>query len=54
MVDMGGRDIDGLEKFGHKMEIISGGAEKLLVLGNQVRDTSASNDAAKKAITNLL
>ena len=54
MINMGGRDIDGLEKSGHEMEAIPGGAEKLLVLGNLVRDTSASDDAMEKAITNLL
>ena len=54
MVDVGGRDIDGLKKSGHEMEIIPGGAEKLLVLGNLVHDTSTSDDAKEKAITNLL
>ena len=54
MVNMGGRDIDWLEKSGQEMETIPGGAEKLLVLGNLVRDTSALDDAMEKAITNLL
>ena len=54
MVDMGGRDIDGLKKSGNEMEVIPGGAEKLLVLGNLVHDTSASDDAMEKAIANLL
>ena len=51
---MGGGGIDGLEKSGQEMEVIPGGAEKLLVLGNLVRDTSASDDAMEKAITNHL
>ena len=54
MVNMGGGDIDGLEKSGHEMEVIPGDADKLLVLGNLVRDTSASDDAMEKAIANLL
>ena len=54
MVDMGSRDIDGLEKSGHEMEVIPGSAEKLLVLGNLVRDTLASDGTVKKAITNPL
>ena len=54
MVNVGGGDIDGLEKFGHEMEAIPGGAEKLLVLGNLVRDTSASDDTMEEAMTNLL
>ena len=54
MVNMGGRDVDGFKKFGHEMEVIPAGAEKLLVLGNLVRDTSASDDAMEKAMTNLL
>ena len=53
MIDMGGGDIDGLEKSGQEMEAILGGADKLLVLGNLDRDTSASDDAMEKAITNL-
>ena len=54
MVDVGGRDIDGLKKTCHEMEVILGGAEKLLIPGNLVRDTSASDDAMEKAIANLL
>ena len=54
MVNMGGRDIDGLEKSGYEMEVILGDAEKLFVLDNLVRDTLASDNAIKKAITNLL
>ena len=53
MVNMGGRDVDGFEKFGHEMEVIPGGAEKLLVLGDLIRETSALDDAME-AITNLL
>ena len=54
MVDVGGGDIDGLKKTCHEMKVIPEGAEKLLVLGNLVRDTSASDDAMEKAITDLL
>ena len=54
MVNMGGRDIDGFKKPGHKMEAILGGAEKLPVLGNLVRDLLASDDTVKEIITNLL
>ena len=50
---MGGGDIDGLEKCGHEMKVISGSEEKLFVWGNLIRDTSASGDAMGKAITNL-
>ena len=53
MVNVDGRDTDGFEKFGHEMEVIPGDAEELLVLGNLVRDTLASDDTVK-AITNLL
>ena len=54
MVNMGGRDIDGLEKSGHEMEAIPGDADKLLVLDNLVRNILASDDTMKKATTNLL
>ena len=54
MINMGSGDIDGLEKSGHEMEVIPGGAEKLLILGDLVHDTSASDDAMEKAITYLL
>ena len=54
MVNMSSRDTDGLEKSCHEIEVIPGGAEKFLVLGNLVCDELASDDATKKAITNLL
>ena len=54
MVNVGGGGIDGFEKSGHKMEVIPGGADELLVLDNLVRDTSASDEVMERAITNLL
>ena len=53
MVNVGGGDIDGLEKRDHEMKVISGSEEKLFVRGNLIRGTSASGDAIEKATTNL-
>ena len=48
MINVGGGDIDDLEKFGHELRTIFGDVEKLLVFGHLIHGMlSESNDIEK-------
>ena len=54
MVDVGGGNIDGLEKLGHKVKAVSGRVKKLLTPGNLLLNTSVSDNVTEEVETNLL
>ena len=37
VINVGSRSIDGFEELGHEMEAVSGGIQKLIILGNLVK-----------------
>jgi hypothetical protein len=39
VVNVGGRDINGLKELGHKVDTVSGSVKKLFILGNLVHKT---------------
>ena len=45
---MGSRDIDDLEKIGHKLKTVFGDVEKLLVLGNLIHGMLSESDGIEK------
>ena len=45
MVNVGGGDVDGLEKRGHEIKIVHGGVEKLFIPDDLIPDTSVSDNA---------
>ena len=49
MVDVCGGDVDNLEKRGHEISIIPGDFEKLLIFGNLIHSTLASDHAIGRA-----
>lgn len=48
MVNVGGRNIDGLKKPSHKMEAVTGGVKEILVLGNLIPSMLAWGNTAGK------
>jgi hypothetical protein len=54
MVNMGCRDTNGLKELGHKVEIVFGNSEKVLIPSNLVYSPLVSDDVMEGAKTNLL
>ena len=54
MVNVGCRDVDGLEKSGHEIKTVSSGIEKLLISGNLVSWFVSVGCAIETTKTNFL